>query len=150
MGVFGKRKRKVWYSGGDSVSQVSKMVSFSVMHGLVVGCPSRSMVYHSMRSSAICPLHISISDDPISRLASDVVGGKSGRNHATSRRHPIHIGRMARNAYIRVGWYEDYSLVGTVKEYYLLQLLVALYTFGSRSAGVPCQIIPHARSSPIR
>ena len=73
---------------------------------------------------------------PISRLASDVVGGKSGRNHATSRRHPIHIGRMVRNAYIRVGWYEDYSLLGTVKESYLLQLLVALYTFaGMRILG---------------
>ena len=44
--------------------------------------------------------------DPMPRLASDVVGGKSGRNHPTSCRHPIHIGRMARNAYIRVGWYE--------------------------------------------
>ena len=48
--------------------------------------------------------------DPMPRLGSDVVGGKSGRNHPTSRRrrrHPIHIiGRMARNAYIRVGWYE--------------------------------------------
>ena len=44
--------------------------------------------------------------DPMPRLASDVVGGKLGRNHPTSRRHPIHIGRMARNAYIRVGWYE--------------------------------------------
>ena len=39
------------------------------------------------------------------RLASDVVGGKSGQNHPMSRRDPIHIGRMARNAYIRVGWY---------------------------------------------
>ena len=42
-------------------------------------------------------------------------------------------------------WY--YSLVGTVNESYLLQLSVALYTFGcsrsARSAGVPCQIIPH-------
>ena len=36
--------------------------------------------------------------DPMPRLASDVVGGKSGRNHPTSRRHHIHIGRMARNA----------------------------------------------------
>ena len=45
--------------------------------------------------------------DPMPRLASgsDVVGGKSGRNHPTSRRDPIQIGRMARNAYIPVGWY---------------------------------------------
>ena len=44
--------------------------------------------------------------DPMPRLASDVVGGKSGRNRPTSRRDPIHIGRMARNVYIRVGWYQ--------------------------------------------
>ena len=42
--------------------------------------------------------------DPMPRLASDVVGGKSGRNHPTSRRDPIQIGRVARNVYIRVGW----------------------------------------------
>ena len=42
--------------------------------------------------------------DSMPRLASDVVGGKSGRNHLISRRHPI--GRMGRNPYIRVGWYE--------------------------------------------
>ena len=45
--------------------------------------------------------------DPMPRLASDVVGDKSGRNHPTSRRDPIHIGRMARNAFIRVGWYGE-------------------------------------------
>ena len=43
--------------------------------------------------------------NPMPRLASDVVGGKSGQNHLTSRRHPIDIGWMARNVYIRVGWY---------------------------------------------
>ena len=43
--------------------------------------------------------------NPMPRLAFDVVGGKSGRNHLTSRRHPIDIGWMARSAYIRVGWY---------------------------------------------
>ena len=43
--------------------------------------------------------------DPTPRLASDVVGGKSGQNHPTSGRDPIHIGRMACNVYIRVGWY---------------------------------------------
>ena len=75
--------------------------------------------------------------DPMPRLGSDVVGGNSGRNHPTSRRHTIHIGRMARN--VSVGTRESYNivrlLVGTVKESYLLQLSVALYTFGSRSAG---------------
>ena len=59
----------------------------------------------------LCPLHIS-------RLASDVVGGKSGQNLPTSRLDPIHIGRMARNACIRAGWYGE----RTVKESYLLQL----------------------------
>ena len=44
--------------------------------------------------------------DPMPRLGSDVVGGNSGRNHPTSRRHTIHIGRMARNVSFRVGWYE--------------------------------------------
>ena len=44
--------------------------------------------------------------DPMPRLASNVVGGKSGRNHPMSRWDPIHIGRMERNAYIRVGWYQ--------------------------------------------
>ena len=29
---------------------------------------------------------------PTPRLASDVVGGKSGQNHPTSRQDPIHIG----------------------------------------------------------
>ena len=33
--------------------------------------------------------------EPMPRLGSDVVGGNSGRNHPTSRRHTIHIGRMA-------------------------------------------------------
>ena len=78
--------------------------------------------------------------DPMLQLASDVVGGKSGRNHPTSRRYPI--GRMARNTFVhsrrlvrgsRTILYD--SLVCTVKESYLLQLSVALYTFGSRSAG---------------
>ena len=45
--------------------------------------------------------------DPTPRLASDVVGGKSGQSYLTSRRDPIHIGRMAHNAYIRVGWYSE-------------------------------------------
>ena len=94
--------------------------------------------------------------DPMPRLASDVVRGKWGRNHLMSRRDPIHIGRMAHNAYIRVGWYHAIpgsckilydSLVGTVKESYL-QLSVALYTFGSRLAGgigqyQTCLILPN-------
>ena len=45
--------------------------------------------------------------NPTPRLASDVVGGKSGQNHPTLRRDPIHIGRTARNAYICVGWYGE-------------------------------------------
>ena len=38
-------------------------------------------------------------------FASDVVGGKSGQSHLMSRQDPVNIGQMARNAYIRVGWY---------------------------------------------
>ena len=56
-------------------------------------------------------------------------------------RTAIHIGRMARNAYIRVGWYEgDLRLpcVGTSDERVLFS--VALYTFGSRSAGTVSRI----------
>ena len=56
--------------------------------------------------------------DPTPRLASDVVGGKSGQNLPTSCRNPIHISRMAHHAYIRVGWYGERM----VKESYLLQL----------------------------
>ena len=45
--------------------------------------------------------------DTMPRLASDAIGGKSGQIHPTSCRDPIHIGRMALNAYIRVGWYGE-------------------------------------------
>ena len=47
--------------------------------------------------------------DPMPRLGSDVVGGNSGRNHPTSRRHTIHIGRVVRNA--SVGTRESYIIV---------------------------------------
>ena len=50
------------------------------------------------------PLHIS---QPMPQLASDVDGGKSGQNHPTSHQNPIHISRMACNAYLRVGWYGE-------------------------------------------
>ena len=52
--------------------------------------------------------------DPMPRLGSDVVGGNSGRNHPTSRRHTIHIGRMARNVpcpFASVGTRESYNIV---------------------------------------
>ena len=47
--------------------------------------------------------------DPMPRLGSDAVGGNSGRNHPTSRRHTIHIGRVACNA--SVGTRESYNIV---------------------------------------
>ena len=47
------------------------------------------------------------SAEPTPRLASDVAGGKSGQNHPTSHRDPIHIGRMACNAYIHLSWYGE-------------------------------------------
>ena len=58
------------------------------------------------KSIAFPHAHFTLAD-PMPRLASDVVGGKSRQNHPTSRRDPIHIGRMSRNAYIRVGWYGE-------------------------------------------
>ena len=59
--------------------------------------------------------------DPTHRLASDVVGGKSGQNHPTSCQDPIHIGQMARNAYIRIGWYgEGLLFITTPSERQLL------------------------------
>ena len=64
-----------------------------------------------------CNAHLTLAD-PTPRLVSDAIGGESGQNHPTSRRDPIHIGRMARNAYIRIGWYGE----RTVTESYLLQL----------------------------
>ena len=89
--------------------------------------------------------------DPRPKLAYDVVEGKSGRNHPTSHQNPIHIGGMARNAYVGVSWNEGVVpyLVGTVKESneYLLQLSVVLYTFGSRSAG-DFLLTPEARNQP--
>ena len=45
--------------------------------------------------------------DPTPRLASDVVGGKSGQSQPTTHRDPILIGRMACNLHIRVGWYGE-------------------------------------------
>ena len=71
-------------------------------------------------------------DDPMPRLASDVVGGKSGRNHPhwPNGAQCVHSRRLVPGS--RTILYD--SLVGTVKESYLLQLTVALYTFGSRSA----------------
>ena len=47
--------------------------------------------------------------DPMPRLGSDAIGGNSGRNHPTSRRHTIHIGRVACNA--SVGTRESYNIV---------------------------------------
>ena len=47
--------------------------------------------------------------DPMLQLGSDAVGGNSGRNHPTSRRHTIHIGRVACNA--SVGTRESYNIV---------------------------------------
>ena len=41
--------------------------------------------------------------DPTPQSASDVVGAKSGHSYPTPRRDRIHICRMTRIAYIRIG-----------------------------------------------
>ena len=58
--------------------------------------------------------------DPTPRLASDVFGGKSGQSHPMSHWEPIHIGRMAHNAYIHVGWYSEEVLFITTPSERLL------------------------------
>ena len=50
------------------------------------------------------------------RLASDVVGGKSGRNHPTSRRHPIGMTLGEWRAM------RTFALVGTRESYNIVQL----------------------------
>ena len=101
----------------------------------------------------LCPLHIRRSDAPIGlRCSRRQFGTKPSdvasahHSHWPNGAQCVHSRRLVRGS--RTILYN--SLVGTVKESYLLQLSVALYTFGSQSAGVQCQIIPHARSSPIR
>ena len=78
--------------------------------------------------------------DPMPRLGSDVVGGNGTKPSDVASAHHshwpngaqcVHSRRLVRES--RTILYD--SLVGTVKESYLLQLSVALYTFGSRSAG---------------
>ena len=61
------------------------------------------------RMCVICaPCHACFTlADSTPRSTSDVVGGKSGQSHPTSNRDPIHIGQMAHNAYIGVGWYGE-------------------------------------------
>ena len=51
--------------------------------------------------------------DPMPRLASNIVGGKSGRDHPTSRRHPIHILAewRAMRSFALVGTRESYNIV---------------------------------------
>ena len=63
---------------------------------------------HSSRISSRSYARFTLAD-PMPRLGSDAVGGNSGRNHPTSRRHTIHIGRVACNA--SVGTRESYNIV---------------------------------------
>ena len=86
------------------------------------------------------------------RLGSDVVGGNSGRNHPTSRRHTIHIGRMARNV-STVGTRESYNIVrlpGWYGERVLFITTLSCVLHVRLPIGrcpmpdhPPCQIIPH-------
>ena len=66
-------------------------------------------VKRTLQYLTYCPYARFTLADPMPRLGSDVVGGNSGRNHPTSRRHTIHIGRVARNA--SVGTRESYIIV---------------------------------------
>ena len=93
---------------------------------------------HHALSMALCPLHISRSDAPIRlRCSRRQFGTKPSdvasahHSHWPNGAQCVHSRRLVRGS--RAILYN--SLVGTVKESYLLQLSVALYTFGSRSAG---------------
>ena len=89
--------------------------------------------------------------DPMPRLGSDAVGGNSGRNHPTSRRHTIHIGRVACNA--SVGTRESYNIVrlpGWYGERVLFITTLSCVVHVRLPIGrcpmpdhPPCQIIPH-------
>ena len=90
------------------------------------------------RCGDFCPLHISRSDAPIGlRCSRRQFGTKppdvasAHHSHWPNGAQCVHLRRLVRES--RTILYD--SLVGTVKESYLLQLSVALYTFGSRSAG---------------
>ena len=86
----------------------------------------------------LCPLHISRSDVPIGlRCSQRQIGTKPSdvasapHSHWPNGAQCVHSRRLVRGS--RTILYD--SLVCTVKESYLLQLSVALYTFGSRSTG---------------
>ena len=90
-------------------------------------------------NSLLCPLHISRSDAPIGlRCSRRQFGTKPSdvasahHSHWPNSAQCVHSRRLVRGS--RTILYD--SLVGMVKESYLVQLSVALYTFGSRSAGV--------------
>ena len=104
---------------------------------------TRTQHEHSMTTTSrheiiLCPLHISRSDAPIGlRCSRRQIGTKPSdvasahHSHCPNGAQCVHSRRLVQGS--RTILYD--SLVGTVKESYLLQLSVALYTFGSRSAG---------------
>ena len=101
-------------------------------------CVHRNLVLDWRLLLILCPLHISRSDAPIGlRCSRRQFGTKSSdvasahHSHWPNGAQCVHSRRLVRES--RTILYD--SLVGTVKESYLLQLSVALYTFGSRSAG---------------
>ena len=74
----------------------------------VLKAPNYSLLFFKRSRDSALPSYARFTlADPTPQLASDVVGGKSGQSHPVSRRDSIHIGQMARNAYIRVGWYGE-------------------------------------------
>ena len=89
-------------------------------------------------NKSLCPLHISRSDALIGlRCSRRQIGTKPSdvasapHSHWPNGAQCVHSRRMVRESHTIL--YD--SLVGTVKESCLLQLSVALYTFGSQSAG---------------
>ena len=110
--------------------------------GLDLTCVSSAYSAYKQKQlqacSLLCPLHISRSDAPIGLRCSrrqtgtkpsDVASGP--HSHWPNGAQCVHSRRLV--PWSRTILYD--SLVGTVKESYLLQLSVVLYMFGSRPAG---------------
>ena len=93
-----------WHYSTQNVFPVTKMLYTPENYSL----QAQLEKYQAARKSRFreCNACFTLAD-PTPRLASDVFGGKSGQSHPTSHQDPIHIGRMAHNAYIRVGWYSE-------------------------------------------
>ena len=95
--IHGLNVYDMLYIGGHPDMPMLKVVK-SLFRIIILAIASTYVMQLNVMQT-LCPLHISRSDAPI--------GLESGQSHPTSRRDPIHICRMTRNAYIRVGWYGE-------------------------------------------